>query len=492
MLRDALLARWGQDLPAVLGREPPVSFAELAQRAAGVQAALPSGDGPSIAAVLLPDGEDFLAALFGILQAGWTAFPLNAHLTAEELSALLRQAPVRAVVTSGALEPLCRRAAAACAKTPDVLRMEALPPFSGPRPAPPAAAPDSPMLLLASSGTTGRAKLVQLSEANVAFNVLAYLNHMGYEKHRDTAPRYALGTPLFAIYGLLVSFSCVLRGFPLLPMAEGFTLDALYRASQEYGVSHYDGGTLAAVLMDRTLGHPIPYDISALRYFGFGGSKAPEGTLERLSAAFPRIRFWSGYGMTEASPLIAQPYQELPPDKLGSVGVPLPGVTVLLETERGRTDAPNQPGEIVARGPNVMLGYYGDEAATKEVIRDGWLHTGDIGYFDEDGYLYLCGRKKNMLLVRGFNVYPEEVETRLLRCPLVQDCVVYGGAEKFGTEAVLADVVPSGPDATVARIQRWCAEHLADYKRPSKIRLLDQLEKTSTGKNRRVSEPPVP
>lgn len=486
MLREALLARWGQELPAVLGKEKPVSYGELAQRAARVQEALPGGENQPAAAVLLPDGADFLAALFGILQAGWAAFPLNVHLTPDELSQLLRQAPVRAVVTCGAWEHRCRQAMKSCAETPEILSMETLPPFPGPRPALHTVAPGRPMLLLASSGTTGRPKLVQLSEANVAFNVLAYLDHMGYEKHRETEPRYALGTPLFAIYGLLVSFSCVLRGFPLLPMAEGLTLDALYRAAQEYGVSHYDGGSLVAVLMDRTLDRPIPYDISALRYFGFGGSKVPEETLKRLSAAFPKIRFWSGYGMTEASPLIAQPYQELPPGKLGSVGVPLPGVTVRLETENGRTDMPNQPGEIVARGPNVMLGYYGDEASTQEILREGWLHTGDMGYFDEDGYLYICGRKKHMLLVRGFNVYPEEVEACLLNCPLVQDCVVYGGMEKPGTEAVLADVVPSGPEAAVERIQRWCAEHLADYKRPQKIRLLKQLEKTSTGKTRRV------
>lgn len=238
--------------------------------------------------------------------------------------------------------------------------------------------------------------------------------------------------------------------------------------------------------MDRALGRPIPYDLSSLRYFGFGGSKAPDGTLERLSAAFPQIRFWSGYGMTEASPLITQPDQELPLDKLGSVGVPLPGVTVLLETEEGRTDAPNRPGEIVVRGPNVMLGYYGGAEATREILRDGWLHTGDIGYFDDDGYLYICGRKKNMLLVRGFNVYPEEVETRLLCCPLVKDCVVYGTSDVPGSERVCADVVPAVPELTVEAGRSWCTEHLADYKRPQRIRLMGEIKKTSTGKSSRV------
>lgn len=487
MIRDALQKRKGQNIPALLG-ESYITYAELSLQAAQLQAVLPQNGRRPIAAILLPDGGDFLAALFGILQAGWTAFPLNVHLTCNELSQLLAQAPVQVVVTSGALTALCRRAVAANMEKTDVIQMESLPPLSNPWPALHAVAPDLPMLLLASSGTTGCAKLVQLSEANITFNVLTYLKHMGYEKYKESSPRYALGTPFSSIYGLLICFSCVLRGFPLLPMAESFTLNTLYLAAQEYRVSHYDGGTLVAVLMDRTLGRPIPYNISSLRYFGFGGSKAPDGTLERLSAAFPQIRFWSGYGMTEASPLIAQPFQHLPPDKLSSVGLPLPGVTVRLETAGGITDAPNQSGEIVVRGPNVMLGYYGNEEATKEIIREGWLHTGDIGYFDEDGYLFICGRKKNMLLIRGFNVYPEEVETCLLNCPFVLDCMVYGNREELGTETVHADVIPIDLGVTTADIQRWCGEHMADYKQPRIIRLVEQLEKTTTGKNRRIRE----
>lgn len=488
MIRDALLARWNQDLPAVLGGEHPVTYAQLAERAAALQAVLPREKDRPVAAILLADGSDFLCALFAIVQAGWIAFPLSVHLTAGELSDLLGRAPVQTVITCEALGPLCQKAVEGSASTPQIRYMETLPPLSPPWPDIQAADPNAPMLLLASSGTTGRAKLVQLSEANVAFNVNAYLRHMGYEKYQDPAVRYALGTPLCSIYGLLVSFSCVVRGFPLFPMAQGFTLDTLYRAAQEHGISHYDGGTLVAVLMDRTHNHPIPYDISSLRYFGFGGSKVPDGTLERLSTAFPSIRFWSGYGMTEASPLIAQPFRSLPPDKLGSVGVPLPGVKVCLETQAGRTSEPNRPGEIVAQGPNVMLGYYGDEAATQKILRDGWLHTGDIGYFDNDGYLYICGRKKNMLLVRGFNVYPEEVETCLQSCPLVTDCMVYGFEDQPGTEWVGADVVAATAEVTPASIQHWCATHLADYKCPRRIRLVEKLEKTATGKIRRAQE----
>ncbi len=488
MIRTALQKQGENPLPAVLDYVAPVSYAELAQQADSLQAVLPCEVKPSIAALLLSDGPHFLSALFAVLHAGWVAFPLNPRLAPSELTNLLNRAPVRVIFTESNLLSLCQAAVSTSRQPASIFCVEQLPLLPGP---PLTARPvslDDPMLLLASSGSTGQAKLVQLSERNVDFNVAAYLRHMGYEKHHDPDPRYALGTPLFGIYGLLVAFSCVLEGFPLFPMADRFSLDALYRGAQELHLTHYDGGTLAAVLMDKTLGHSIPYDISSLCYFGFGGSRAPDGTLERLSTAFPGIRFWSGYGMTEASPLIAQPFQDLPLDKLGSVGVPLPGVSVCLETESGRTSAPNQFGEILTRGPNVMLGYYEDEAATRDVLRDGWLHTGDIGYFDADGYLYVCGRKKNMILVRGFNVYPEEVEACLLSCPLVADCMVYGIEEQPGTEAVCAQVVPAVPSVSSDALHAWCTQQLAAYKCPHQIQVVDHLEKTPTGKNLRVSE----
>lgn len=488
MIRDALQARWECDLPAVLGEKETISYAELARRAAALQAALSHIDGPPAAAILLPDGSDFLIALFAVLQAGWTAFPLSVRLTAPELSHLLNRVPVCTIITCNAMLPICRAAADAYSPAPVILCADALQPAPQQQPDIQKTDPCTPMLLLASSGTTGYPKLVQLSESNIAFNAAAYLRHMGYELYQDPSPKYALGTPYSGIYGLLVIFSCVLRGFPMLAMAEGFTLDALFRAAQEQGISHYDGGTVAAILLDRTLGRTIPYDITSLRYFGFGGSKAPDGTLRRLSDAYPNIRFWSGYGMTEASPLIAQPYRELPADKLDSVGVPLPGVKVCLETENKKTNAPNQPGEIIVQGPNVMLGYYNDEKATKEILRDGWLHTGDIGYFDADGYLYICGRKKNMLLIRGFNVYPEEIETCLRGCPLVEDCMVYGRTELPGTDCICADIVPAKDGIPLESVQIWCTEHLADYKRPRNIRFVDKLNKTATGKVKRDLE----
>lgn len=488
MIRDALQKRKDDSSPALFGRRTPVSYKELALRTEKIQTAFPDIKGHPIAAVFLSDEADFITSLFAAFQAGWTAFPLNDRLSSAEISDLLCDVPVKLILTRGELYHRCHSAVSNFNDAPQIVNIDFLSEYSKELTEIIKTDADAPMLLLASSGTTGRVKLVQLSENNVVFSVNAYLEHMGYEKYQEYEPRYALGTPIFGIYGLLILFSCIVRGFPMLPMSNNFTLDTLYRAAQEYSISHYDGGTLAAVLMEQTLERSISYDISSLKYFGFGGSKAPEGTLERLSKAFSGIRFWSGYGMTEASPLIAQPFQNLPFDKLDSVGLPLPGVKVLLETDEGITNKPYINGEIIVQGPNVMLGYYNNEDATEEILRNGWLHTGDIGYFDDDGYLFICGRKKNMILVRGFNVFPEEIETRMLGSALIKECLVYCETDDPGTETVCAEVVPANSEVTLKMIYKWCAENLTDYKRPKIIRLTKALKKTSTGKNKRGQE----
>ena len=160
----------------------------------------------------------------------------------------------------------------------------------------------------------------------------------------------------------------------------------------------------------------------------------------------------------------------------------------MLETDEGITNKPYINGEIIVQGPNVMLGYYNNEDATEEILRNGWLHTGDIGYFDDDGYLFICGRKKNMILVRGFNVFPEEIETRMLGSALIKECLVYCETDDPGTETVCAEVVPANSEVTLKMIYKWCAENLTDYKRPKIIRLTKALKKTSTGKNKRGQE----
>ena len=148
------------------------------------------------------------------------------------------------------------------------------------------------------------------------------------------------------------------------------------------------------------------------------------------------------------------------------------------------TSEPYIRGEIVVKGPNVMLGYYQNEEETRKILKNGFLYTGDIGYLDDEGYLYICGRKKNVIIVRGFNVYPEEVEACILDSRLAADCVVYGETDAGGDEFVCADIVPA-EQVREEDIRAYFRAHLSAHKQPRKIRLLSSIEKTATGKSRK-------
>ena len=482
MLRQTLCKPVCGDTPAVMGDSGCLTYRELVEKARAVQLRLRKEPGETIA-VFLPNGGAYIAAFFGTLMAGRAAFPLSVQLTSYELAPLLRQASVRTVLTSAAFRPLLDETAAAQALS--VIYMEDLtPPPTGDIPQAETVSPEKPMLLLSTSGTTGRAKIVQLSEKNVESSTLAYLNNMDYEKVPESAVRYVIAAPFSSAYGILAMTACVLKRFPIVLMKDAFTLDTLYQTAQEYRVTHYEGGVMAGIWMDQTAGRPIPYDIRSLRYFGLAGSKIPADTLERLMKAFPDIEFWTGYGMTEAAPLIAKPYKRMDPRKLASVGLAFQEESILIEADGTMTSEPYIRGEIVVKGPNVMLGYYQNEEETRKILKNGFLYTGDIGYLDDEGYLYICGRKKNVIIVRGFNVYPEEVEACILDSRLAADCVVYGETDAGGDEFVCADIVPA-EQVREEDIRAYFRAHLSAHKQPRKIRLLSSIEKTATGKSRK-------
>ncbi|NLT58743.1 MAG: acyl--CoA ligase, partial [Clostridiales bacterium] len=429
----------------------------------------------------------YVAALFGTLLFGMTALPLNVSMTAHEIMPLLGQTSTQTLITSKrfgrmfedirvnhmphlqviCLEDLPTRA---CEALPEAVHV----------------GPDEPMVLLSTSGTTGKARIVQLSEKNVEASVLGYLDKMNFEKSGQSDVRYILATPFSTAYGLMILSACLLRSFPIIPIGEGFTLDVFYALAEAHRATHYEGGTSVPLLMEQTAGRPIPHDIHRLKHFGFGGSKVSGNMLEALLKAYPGIRFWQGYGMTEAAPLITK-YANTQDEKLDSVGTAIKGVKIAVEVDGSVTDAPYTTGEIVVQGPNVMLGYYQNEEETDNVLKNGHLYTGDLGYLDEDGYLYICGRKKNVVIVRGLNVHPEEVEACILSSLLVQDCVVYGETDALGHEVVCADVVPMNKQVQIGEIEAHCRTRLADYKQPQKIRVVDAIPKAASGKTGRLA-----
>lgn len=488
MIRNLLLNREKWDETAVIEGETHIARSSLGLKAAAVHKKLEDRQNPwnkyKNIAVFLPDGADYISAFFGILQAGMTALPVNCRLTRYEIEPLLCQVSAHTVITSYPYRELFEEMSEELYEL-DIIYVEELENPSG-KDIPQAAETDmeETAVLLGTSGTTGNMKIVRLSETNVETCVWAYIDKMDYEKYSGADIRYVLGTPFYAVYGILVISVCLLKAFPIILLKDGFTLDMLFKTAEKHKATHYEGGAAIAVLMAQTAGRPVPYDISSLRYFGFGGSKVSKETFERLLTAFPGAEFWPGYGMTEASPLIAKPDKRIEVSKLASAGTAIKGEKIYIEADGIISDTPFTKGEIIVKGPNVMLGYYKNEKETNKVIKNGFLYTGDIGYLDEDGYLYICGRKKNVIMVRGFSVYAEEIEICILNSRLVRDCRVYGSRDELGNETVCADVVPASGQVGEDEIRDYCRKHLSGYKQPRNIRVVEKLEKTTTGKNK--------
>ncbi|HCD43527.1 MAG TPA: hypothetical protein DEQ64_07310 [Lachnoclostridium sp.] len=488
MIRDLLINQTNLQKQAIIEGETSITFQDLIKKAVAIQVCLPRNHWEN-AAIFLPDGIDYIAALFGIFLLGKTAFPISVRLTKHEVIPLLDQTDTDIIITSMRFQQFFDEIKSM--EVPDLrviyveecLLKESMPILFESSPG-----PDEPIILLTTSGSTGRVKIVPLSERNVETSVLGYIDKMCFEDMDEKDIRYILAAPFSSAYGLMILCACLMKAFPMVLLKEDFTLDSFYKTAQDSRVTHYEGGAAVPLLMEQTAGRPVPYDIHLLKYFGFGGSKVSGATLKKLLTAYPGIQLWQGYGMTEAAPLITK-CSKISLEKLDSVGKAIKGVKISIEADGGITDIPHTNGEILVKGPNVMSGYYRNEEETKKVLKNGYLYTGDLGYLDEDGYLYICGRKKNVIIVRGFNVYPEEVEACILNSLLVNDCVVYGETDTLGIEAVCADIVPADPlvcqEKIKEEIRAYCKVHLSGFKQPRKIQIVDAIRKTASGKNER-------
>jgi long-chain acyl-CoA synthetase len=230
------------------------------------------------------------------------------------------------------------------------------------------------------------------------------------------------------------------------------------------------------------------HDLSSLRAMTYGAAPMPEALLRRAMEALPGVRFMQSYGMTELSPLTtflaaADHRPEAPAHRLRSAGRPVPGVEVRVADADDRTLPAGEVGEILVRGPNVMRGYWRRPEQTAQALRGGWMHTGDAGRFDADGYLYVVDRTKDMIISGGENVYSTEVENALAEHPGVVQAAVIGIPDAKWGEAVHAVVVPRpGSDLDAAALIAWCRERIADYKCPRSVDFAAELSLSSVNK----------
>jgi long-chain acyl-CoA synthetase len=337
---------------------------------------------------------------------------------------------------------------------------------------------DDVALMIYTSGTTGQPKGVMLSHNNLYQNAIATWQ-ASEAINPDTT---ILCLPLAHSFGVVVmnaglcskfkeSYGVLMRWFD---PAEVFRLIEKHRATQFIGVP-----TMYQILLN----HPAAdkYDTSSLQRCSISAAPVTEELYRAFTTKF-NCRMYEGYGLTEASPTVAVERRSMPP-KIGSTGIPIPGVEVKIVDPEDKEVPTGAQGEIVVRGANVMLGYYKRSAETAETLRSGWLHTGDVGYLDEDGYLFITDRIKDMIIKGGYNIYPSEIEGYLEEHPAVGEVSVIGiPDEKYGEEILAFIVKMPGQELAEEELIEFAKSKMTSFKAPSQVRFVKGLPKSLVGK----------
>lgn len=334
---------------------------------------------------------------------------------------------------------------------------------------------DDTAVILYTSGTTGNPKGVELTQRNVISNTVAGRGD-NTNSEQETNVQLAI-LPLAHAFGLTVSNVGYLTGTKFV-MHPRFDTNAVLSAIERHHVNAFAGVPAMFVALLYTP-DADKYDTSSLRYCVSGSAPLPLAVLESFQKKFG-CQILEGYGLSEATTVLTGHNLNMPV-KPGSVGKPVSGVELRIVDEDDQDVPTGEVGEIIARGPNIMKGYYNMPEATATTLRNGWLHTGDMGKFDEDGYLYIVERKKDLIIRGGLNIYPRDVEEVLNSHPAVIESAVIGVPSERMGEEVKAFVVKRG-EVDAETLKAYCREKLANYKTPGEIEFVDLLPRNGVGK----------
>jgi fatty-acyl-CoA synthase len=431
---------------------------------------------------------EFLQAVFAANYLGAIAMPINWRLAAPEVRYILEHSSARAIVCDEALQDLAGAATADLEATSVRVSLASTPPAgwssraeleAAPPPPPrPRTDPDDVHRLMYTSGTTGRPKGVMISHANLSWKNLAHITEFGFtsaDLGLACGPLYHVGaldlttTSLFAVGAPTV----IHRTFDAAAV-----LDELER-------SKVTTVWLAPAMVNAIMALPDveARDLSSVRVIINGGEKMPIPLIERIQRTFPSAWFADAYGLTETVSGDTFLDRHSTFTKLGSVGRPCLYLDVDVWDSEGRSVPAGSRGEVVLRGPKVFKGYWRDPEATDRAFAGGWFHTGDIGVRDEDGYLFIVDRLKDMIVSGGENIAGSEVERVLYEHDAVVEAAVVGRPdERWGEVPVAFVVVRPGSPVTAEQLVAHCAEQLARFKVPKDVTFLDALPRNPSGK----------
>ena len=337
-----------------------------------------------------------------------------------------------------------------------------------------------PINIQFTSGTTGNPKGATLTHSNVVNNA----RYIAMAMRLSEQDSLCIPVPLYHCFGMVLgNLACVSVGANMVFPGEGFDpLATLSAVAEEKCTALHGVPTMFIAELD----HPefSRFDLSRLRTGIMAGSPCPIETMKKVVSKMHLGEITIAYGMTETSPVSFQSSTADPLDKrTTTVGRIQPHLEVKLVDASGNVVPVGETGELCTKGYSVMLGYWGDEARTRESIVDGWMHTGDLATLDAEGYCNIVGRLKDMLIRGGENIYPREIEEFLFRHPKIQSVQVFGVPDlKYGEEVCAWIVLRPGEQATAEEVQAFCRDQIAHYKVPKHIRFVDELPMTVTGK----------
>ncbi|KAA1418827.1 long-chain fatty acid--CoA ligase [Nocardioides humilatus] len=456
------------DGPAVADSAISLTNTELLARVEAVTAQLADlGIGPGdVVALRLTNRVEFVVLLFAAWRRGATITPVNPALTDVEVARQLDDSAARLLVIEEGTVGVGDVA------TLSIAHLAASPARS----IPPVEDPSALALLIYTSGTTGVPKGVMLDHAN-----LDAMTAMGRDALRVGADdRCLLILPLFHVNGIVVSVLTPLRVGASVVIADRFNPDTFFDTIETHRPTFFSAvPTIYSMLA--ALPDDVRPDTTSVRFAVCGAAPASAELLTRFEEryGFPLVE---GYGLSEATcGSTMNPVEGI--RKPGTVGLPFPGQELRIVGSDGLPIGPGEAGEVEVRGANVMRGYLGRPQETAAVINNGWLRTGDIGYLDDDGYLVLVGRSKEMIIRGGENIYPKEIEDVLSADPAVLEAAVIGFPDEKWGEVVVA-FVEARPSMVidVRALKARCREQLTGYKRPTVIHVRTRLPKNAVGK----------
>lgn len=474
------------DRPALSFGEKIDSYTEMFARIDAARGALrEKGVQPGQAVALLIDNSDtYIVWYLAVLEYGAIAVPLNTKLVAREVDYILRHSESKLVVAQTKFDELvasvCGTDNPIVVLNTDVWEESDTSSVDIPAPHKPAGF-DEACALYYTSGTTGAPKGVVHTHGSQIASTLQC--PPAWEYALDPLVALAV-TPLFHIAAHTISLPVLALGGTLI--VEPYRTDNVLRILADRKVtSFFAVPSILMMLVERAREQGMTFP--EMRSVQFGAAPMPAHKLTDVQQLFPNAALLHGMGQTESSGTLVTLASEIAFERAGSVGLAMPGTTISIFNEKDEPAAPGEVGELVAQGPNVMQGYFKNEEATAFTLRGGWLHSGDLGYRDEDGLVFLVDRQKDMIIRGGENIYSTEVEDVLMAFPAVSQAAVVGKPDSLFGEIVCAFVIlkASHADVTAEQIIDHCRVNLASFKVPAELHIEQELPMTATGKIRK-------